>query len=617
MSTVNVPNAAPNNVFSVLDGSTIYYNNFYYTGVTDIAYPDGTHQTCAQAIVAAGGTVYGPNELKGCVKVEGVDPDTNGRQIFSIYSSNSRQTSKNNTSIVPGGMWVEMFDFRGFADDSEGLPVNGVLKLWKNYFGSIYATQYAPTWLGFKMNYGTSEAHSYVQTQVNDFLEESVPSPPSNIGVTYMHDAQLNGLWTPPAPVNGALYVPIRSFKLYRAAITSSGGYVYQRVPVTAVNVTYGLNLAFTYAGADFPHSAYLAFPPTLYAPFYTTTWGYQFVDNVTQDKLLETLPSLDWDAPPTDLQGLTAYRNGIMAAFKDATLYFCEPYRPFTFPTKYAKSLPWKIVGIRADENTLIVITEGEPYIFMGSHPANITYERLQNVQAGVRSVIAGAINPARALTRTPNGVVYASREGLVSIKNGIATMLGRSLFTRDEWLTNYGPYLPLMRLSYYDGKLMCYFDNAPTVTGFIVNMLDGDPQFTRYTPTSLQTGEFVMPLTDSLYVVNYAAPVSTINRFADENVARIPCTYWTRDVITPKPENMAALQVVGTGFVIATVYADGVALPSITFNLSSTNPGQAFARLPGGYKARRWSVYLALGANAVVSEVNLAGNLLELRNV
>jgi hypothetical protein len=155
----------------------------------------------------------------------------------------------------------------------------------------------------------------------------------------------------------------------------------------------------------------------------------------------------------------------------------------------------------------------------------------------------------------------------------------------------------------------------------GFIIDILDPQPLMTEI--TAGYNADFVLPLTDSMYVVNYLAGNSLIKRYADETVPRLACVFWTRAVILPRPANMGVMQLVGrrdgdsaSNSATCTVYADGVAVFTHTFILSSAH-GQRFISLPSGFKARRWSVRIAADADIEISELNLAGTKLELMTV
>jgi hypothetical protein len=161
----------------------------------------------------------------------------------------------------------------------------------------------------------------------------------------------------------------------------------------------------------------------------------------------------------------------------------------------------------------------------------------------------------------------------------------------------------------------------SVPVLNGFIINILDPQPLMTEI--TAGYNADFVLPLTDSMYVVTHPASDSLIKRFADETIARLPCVFWTRDEILARPTNLGVLQVVGRydgpniiGAALCTVFADGAAVFTHNFVFRTTH-GQQIIRLPSGFKARRWSVLVEATEDVQIAEVNLAGTADELRIV
>lgn len=609
----------PGESFTVDSASSLIYNGVRYEGVTAITMPDGSVKTCADLLAENGGRTYQQWELKACVKVEGYDPDQNNRQVFTAYSNNSRQVVKNETSSVPGGLWVEMFNFTG--DES----TNYVIKMWADYFGSLvppvaHQTQWHPTWLGFRLNYGIYEARTYTMTWVNDFLEESVPCPPTELGVTFMHYPRLYGRYTPPASVTAGgqahYYVPIRFFRLYRTNATSTGSAVYQRVPVEPKSIAPN---QFADTNNPFPRSIPADSP---------AIWGFEFRDTVASDKLLETLVSTDWSQPPfREMRGLTAWRNGMMACFNGNTVMICEPYRPFAWPRTYWFPLPVDVIALIRDDNALIVLTTGEPYIFNGSHPANVSWEPIEDAQPGVpAAAINGHAVPSKALARTPAGVMYASPEGLVNISGGRARPVGRNLWTREEWQGRYNGHFDRMRLAYADGHVIAYFPDV-SVMGFKINVADTEAGLTKYLPERdadfniHPIAHFQSPRDGKLYLIY---PLQTngsqIKEAFSEQVPRIPALYWTRTIHLAKPENLGALEIRGYGGTVRVeVFDDRSGFAPIydkTFTLGGLQ-SPSRGRLPGGRKARNYSVRLTLGRNTVIRELALASTPQELERV
>lgn len=630
MALVSIP---PGATWTVIDNQTINYNDgttqygTNYTGIAanGITLSDGTFTDPGKLIAAAGGATYQASELKACVLVQGYDTNNNNAVVFTMYSNNSASVGKNDSSQIPGGAWITMFDFIN--------PNSPAMGIWINFFtppGGTYAQGlanflaaanivYGTSWIGFQINYGTSEERSYVMTQQNLFDEESVPTNPVNIDVTLMHGAQLSGAFMIPPPVTvnpPNSYAWIGYFNLYRSVLTNAGTAVFQKVPLNPYGIVNAGNPALPTNIYQFPLVVYVYYPNGTTSPL-----GFQYQDNTLDQNLLQTLDSTNWDPPPPrGLLGLTSWKNGIMVAYSGNTLYFCEPYQPFTFPTEYQISLPFNIIGITCDETTLLVLTQQAPFAVLGSHPSNLVYEQLKSVQAALYpaaqpgSVGGLAIyNPTRAFCRTPTGTIYACREGLVMVSSGSARMLGRTYFTRQEWDARYAAKFSLLRMNYFDGQVLGYFDGDPT-NGFLLGVTDDITSFVEYNSGGTQRADFILPVTDSLYVVTYVGGVSTISRFADETMPTDACTFWTREFELEKPENFGILALTGAGGnCTATVYADGVAQAPMLFTFP-TQLNQIVERLPSGFKARRWSVLLQLASGVVISEVFLSGTRLEL---
>jgi hypothetical protein len=609
MSTITVK---PGETFEVINETSVRYGGKVYQVVSKItnATADGSDTTCAAILAAAGGVQYKPNELKRCVKVEGYDPDHTNRQIFTCYSSNSMQTAKNSVESVPGGMWIEMFNWIGNE------TTNQIFKLWE-ITKPVAGVDYYTTWVGFKMNYGTTANRSYVLTQQNDHLEESVPSNPVSIDVTHMHDVKISGKFVCPAPLPVGFYVPINTFNLYRSNVGADGVAAYQRVPLSPVS-TLPNNIGTAFG--TLPHAAYA------FVNDYSSQYGWYIVDTVQPWQLQETLPSLDWDAPPArSLMGLTSWRNGMMAAFAGNLVYFCEPFRPFAWPGAYTIAIPRNVLALAVDENALIAITDGEPYILTGTHPSNVVYERLQNVESGLKPTpnAGGFTGPTRAVTRSPAGIIYASAESPILISSGRARDLGRPLFTREEWANRYRRSFGVMHLAYSDGKLLCYFTDS--TSGFLLNIDDASPQLVEHWPADTVVGDFILPHDDSLYVVTQSGGKSKVSRFLDETTDRVVLYYATRDVEEPQPINFGALQIIGWGNGYAldvAVFADGKQRDVIPVTFDTDGAYQDGAkgytfRLSSGYKARRWRVQLTSRADVSVRQVILASTMSELASV
>lgn len=72
-----------------------------------------------------------------------------------------------------------------------------------------------------------------------------------------------------------------------------------------------------------------------------------------------EAIASTDYDPVPTNLRGLTAMPNGMMAGFVGRQIFFCEPYQPHAWPRKYSLTVNDNIIGLVTLGSTLMVLTK------------------------------------------------------------------------------------------------------------------------------------------------------------------------------------------------------------------------------------------------------------------
>ena len=233
---------------------------------------------------------------------------------------------------------------------------------------------------------GTGDVISriYVYTNVTSFGEESEPCPASDAinwqsGMT----VTLSGFTAPPAGRS------ITRQRIYRTQTGSSGD----------------TNLYFI---AERPAST------------------ADFTDTVLPSAIGERLPSLTYNAPPDDLEGLISLPNGMMAGFVGKKLYFSEPYIPHAWPEKYILTTEYDIMGIGAFGSSIAVATTGLPYVVEGTAPENMTMARLETNLPCVNK---------RGLVDMGYGIAYPSNDGLVLVQSGSAQVITSSIISRLDW--------------------------------------------------------------------------------------------------------------------------------------------------------------------------------------
>lgn len=246
---------------------------------------------------------------------------------------------------------------------------------------------------------GVEETRAYVYTYVNEWGEESAPSPASDPTTGDIDDtwalsalgASYSGTLTPN---------PLLKRRIYRT--------------VTGTNsVDYRFVAEETDGGGGLP----------------TTYNDNESVDTVS---LNESLPSNGWTLPPIGLQGIVNMANGIMVGFIGRDLYFSEPYRPHTWPVAYQISVDADIVGLGVYQSGVVVCTSSNPYVATGVHPASVALTRLHDVEPcqAFRSIVNGLY-----------GVTYASQNGLILVNQSGARNMTEPLVTRNEWREEFSP--------------------------------------------------------------------------------------------------------------------------------------------------------------------------------
>lgn len=374
---------------------------------------------------------------------------------------------------------------------------------------------------------GQTQARSYVYTWYTPWEEESIASKPSTD--LFIKEGQIVTVSNlPTAKPTGNNFV--RGIRLYRTLAAASGTEYYllktlwfptslssvQRTgnvsrvklafphnlgiddrfkisgcSVASFDITGGIvtdiiddytfeyaqvagDVALTTVGAGTLYHDVSENPPTTTARY----WGdstYDFTDDFDSRDLFDILVTDDYDAPPEDLQGLTAIQNNILIGFVGNTLYFSEPGAPHAWPAKYAVNLEHNIVGIAAISGSTLVTTDSYPYLVSGSDPAN-----------GMSTARIDANFPClnkNSMVTMGYGIVYSTHDGLaVFSPNSGAAIITKLLYNNDTWTTSLDPKTVIAE--YYGDNYFAshstgafIFEQDAKVGGFFV---DADYSFT-----------------------------------------------------------------------------------------------------------------------------------------
>lgn len=235
---------------------------------------------------------------------------------------------------------------------------------------------------------GTTESRAYVVTWVSAFGEEGPPSTP------VLATGKIDDTWTvtlPTASGSDQTNYNLSKARVYRTVTAVGGTATYFFVAEVAIA---------------------------------TATYADTIADAVVSAN--DELPSTTWTPPPTDLRGWVVMPNGMIAGWRDRELWFCEPYRPHAWPVGYTLTVEYPIIGLGVSNQTLVVLTAGYPMIATGINPSAISLSKLAAFEP---CLSRGSIVSA------PEGVYYASPNGLVLVANGVASLVSEGLIMKDEW--------------------------------------------------------------------------------------------------------------------------------------------------------------------------------------
>jgi hypothetical protein len=151
---------------------------------------------------------------------------------------------------------------------------------------------------------------------------------------------------------------------------------------------------------------------------------------DISDDKTIalnEQLPSLSWNAPPTDLQAIIGMPNGITIGFRKNEIWFSEPYHPHAWPPNYVITTEFPIVGIGVCGQTAVICTAGTPYIVTGVHSATMVLAKVNIHEPCLHrgSIVATATT---AFYISPNGLIQVGQDG-----NG--TNVTEAWISRERW--------------------------------------------------------------------------------------------------------------------------------------------------------------------------------------
>ena len=372
-----------------------------YTSAPSVVFSSGTAVATAKldATVSAitvlnGGSGYTKPPVITATSAEGAGMTATAIMVGGSVDSIIVNTGGSGFTDVPA-ITISSVDGNGSGATAEAHIVGHVSTITLDDPGSGYSTAPTVTLTGgggvdatAEALFAPAESRAYVYTYVNQFgavEEESAPSPAvllENVSTTGS-TVTISGFTAPPTS-----HYNITKKRIYRS-VAGTADTVYLLV-------------------AEIPIAQ------------------ASYADTKLAVDLGQSLPSLYWTPPPSDLQGIVALPNGFLAGFRANEVWFSEPFHPHAWPESYVITTETPVVGLGVYETTVVVTTKRNPYAVSGAHPAVMTQAKLPMVQPCVSK---------RSIASDQYGVVYASPNGLVCIGPGTQDIVTQQMYTREEW--------------------------------------------------------------------------------------------------------------------------------------------------------------------------------------
>ena len=359
-----------------------------------------------------------------------------------------------------------------------------------------------------------------------------------------------------------------------------------------------------------------------------STNFGGNFTDSLDGDELGEVIPSTYWIGPPDNdnttypegqMKGLVAMPNGIFAGFAGRRLCFSEPYLPHAWPVSYRITTEDNIVALSMAGNTLLVATEGNPYVVGGVDPSSMQAVRLEAAQACVSK---------KSMVDMGDYAMYASPDGLVAVAGNQVELVTEQLIDPKDWLSTYNP--TTIQGFLHEGTYVGFHSvGTNDRAGFMFDPRRGKNAFTTLTVTSTTDprGGYYDPQDGQLYLIDTTATNRKIQKFQGSNT--LSTLKWkSKKFVTPSPTSMAWVSVTAEGYPFTvSVYAEGTLIyagtvteSSGTKTLAVSTPNgisnstiyESVMRLPSNV-AKEWEVQIESQFN--INELCLAESIDEIR--
>jgi hypothetical protein len=269
------------------------------------------------------------------------------------------------------------------------------------------------------------------------------------------------------------------------------------------------------------------------------------YEDSKSDEDLGEIMePDEDWLPPPSNMRGIIAAANGFLGGHFENQYCVCVKYRSQAWPSGWRLTTEFDIVASTATETDIIVTTQANCYIAIGSDPATLDFPKLGGAFGNVSEASLVAIG---------NSAIYASANGLVGVSRGGARLISEAIISRTFWQSLKPSSIWAVT---HDGLYFGFFDTGTVQGGFIFD--PSDTESNGFVPLDFYaTAGYSNPITDRLELV-----VGGARCIWDAAAGKLAYDYETPDALVSRPTSFEFARVVAKDYAALTLklYYDDV---------------------------------------------------------
>jgi hypothetical protein len=176
-----------------------------------------------------------------------------------------------------------------------------------------------------------------------------------------------------------------------------------------------------------------------------------EYVDTVRAVDLGEELQTETWIMPPSDLHGLVACHNGMLAGISGNEVCVSVPFQPHAWPVASRFKIGDEPVALVAVGEVIIVLTKGRPSVILGFEP--------ESMRVALVDAAYPCVSPEGAIS-IGDAAIYPSTVGLVAIPaRGSPVVITEQVMEKEEWAL----YQPeTIKAAEHYGKYLAFYEDA-----------------------------------------------------------------------------------------------------------------------------------------------------------